>query len=68
MGGGLNVCCELLGDKVTVNVIMRVTTLEALTVTSFAGEEEDRMRFLRCHQCLMYGPIPPPLPTSLHTS
>ena len=48
MGGGLNVCCELLGDKVTVNVIMGVTTLEALTVTSFAGEEEGRMQLLRC--------------------
>lgn len=30
---------ELFGDKVTVNVIMGVTAMEALTVTSFAGEK-----------------------------
>lgn len=29
---------ELFGDKVTVNVIMGVTAMEAMTVTSFVGE------------------------------
>lgn len=42
---------ELFGDKVTVNVIMGVTTLEELPVTSFAGEEEDRMQLWRCLMC-----------------
>ena len=31
---------EMFHDQVTVNIIMGVTTMEALTVTSFAGEEQ----------------------------
>ena len=38
---------ELFKDKVTVNVIMGATTLEALTVTSFAGERGQLLQALR---------------------
>ncbi len=31
---------EMFDDQVTVNIIMGVTTMEALTVTSFAGEQQ----------------------------
>ena len=33
---------DLYGDNVTVNVIMGVTAMEALTVNSYAGEQKDR--------------------------
>jgi len=32
---------EMFDDLFTVNIIMGVTTMETLTVTSFAGEEQD---------------------------
>ena len=44
LGGNLQILCKAVHDKVTLNAIMGVTTMDALQMTSFAGEEEECMR------------------------